>query len=70
MLSLLSAPVGQMLEIKWITCNQVISDFLDRCGLKQGESVRVVSSAGGSVIVAVDDIRIAIGRDIAERIKI
>lgn len=70
MLSLLSAPVGQMLEIKWITCNQVISDFLDQCGLKQGENVRVVSSAGGSVIVAVDDIRIAIGRDIAERIKI
>lgn len=70
MLSLATAPIGTIHQVKWITCEQMISEFLEEYGLIQGKDVQVVSSAKGSVIVAVGENRLAMGRDLAERIKV
>lgn len=70
MLSLASAPIGTVSPVKWITCEQIVKEFLEKYGLMQGENVQVVSAASGNVIVAVGGNRLAMDKDLAERIKI
>ncbi len=42
--------------------------FLNRLGFVEGNAVTVISEAAGNIIVGVLDARIAIGRDMANKI--
>lgn len=44
--------------------------FLESLGFVEGGTVTVVSEAGGSLIVNVKDSRVAIGRDMAQKILV
>ena len=44
--------------------------FLENLGFVTGVTVTVVSETGGNIIVNVKDARIAIGRDMANRIMV
>ncbi len=44
--------------------------FLENLGFVTGGTVTVVSETGGNIIVNVKDARIAIGRDMANRIMV
>lgn len=67
MLSLSLAPKGTSQIVKWNTCDD---DAARNLGLTPGAEVEVLSSCGGSVIVLVGDRRVALSRDIADRIKV
>ena len=44
--------------------------FLENLGFVTGSTVTVVSEAGGNLIVNIKDSRVAIGRDMANRIMV
>lgn len=70
MLSLSCVPVDTMQVIKWCVagdCDNISSEMLE---LLQGATVRVIASYFGNVIVSIGDVRIALGKDIADRIKV
>ena len=64
--------------IAWICSNQLgrrnISEetrkFLENLGFVQGATVTVVSEISGNMIVNVKDSRVAIGKDMANRIMV
>ena len=59
---------GEPMQIKKISGKEEVKKFLENLGFVAGGIVTVVSDIGGSVIVHVKDSRVAIGRDIANKI--
>jgi ferrous iron transport protein A len=59
---------GEPMQIKRIGGREEIKKFLENLGFVAGGIVTVVSDTGGSVIVNVKDSRVAIGRDMANKI--
>ena len=55
-------------SIKKISGKEEVKKFLENLGFVAGGIVTVVSDIGGSVIVNVKDSRVAIGRDMANKI--
>ena len=56
--------------IKRIGGKEETRRFLEKLGFVTGGRVTVVSETGGNIIVNVKDARIAIGRDMANRIMV
>lgn len=56
--------------IKRIGGKEETRRFLEKLGFVTGGTVTVVSETGGNIIVNVKDARIAIGRDMANRIMV
>ena len=67
-LSMVSA--GEPMRIKRVGGKAEVKKFLENLGFVAGGVVTVVSDIGGSVIVNVKDARIAIGRDMANKIMV
>lgn len=59
---------GELMQIKKISGKEEVKKFLENLGFVAGGIVTVVSDIGGSVIVNVKDSRVAIGRDMANKI--
>ncbi len=59
---------GEPMQIKKISGKEEVKKFLENLGFVAGGIVTVVSDIGGSVIVNVKDSRVAIGRDMANKI--
>ncbi len=59
---------GEPMQIKRIGGREEVKKFLENLGFVAGGIVTVVSDTGGSVIVNVKDSRVAIGRDMANKI--
>ncbi len=70
MLSLSCVPVDTVQTIKWCTANDCDNEFFEKIGLLPGATVKVITSYFGNVIVSVGDIRLALGKDMADRIKV
>lgn len=64
------SPVGKKQEIKWIIGNNEEMAAIRGMGMTEGSLVTVMSAFGGNVIVAIDELRYAIGRELAYRIKV
>ena len=61
---------GEENEIKRVGGKEETRRFLENLGFVQGEKVTVVSQIGGNVIVNVKESRVAIGKDMANKIMV
>ncbi len=61
---------GEANVIRKIGGKEETRKFLENLGFVAGGTVTVVSAAGGSIIVNVKDSRVAIGKDMANKIMV
>lgn len=64
------AKAGEPASIKKIGGKEDTRQFLENLGFVTGAAVTVVSTVGGNLIVNIKDSRIAIGKDMANRIMV
>ena len=64
------AKVGKEMKIKKITGKDDTIKFLNRLGLIEGHNVKIVSRVSGNVILNVKDTRVALDRQLSNRIII
>ncbi len=62
--------VGEPNAIRKVGGKEEIRRFLEKLGFVTGGEVTVVSVTGGNVIVNIKDSRVAIGRDMANKILV
>ena len=62
------AKSGEVNTIKKVGGREETRRFLEKLGFVTGGTVTVVSETGGNLIVNVKDARVAIGKDMANRI--
>ena len=70
MLPLTMASQGEPMTIKKIGGEQETKKFLETLGFVVGGTVTVVSEINGNMIVNVKDSRVAIGKDMANKIMV
>ena len=70
MLPLTMASQGEPVTIKKIGGKQETKKFLETLGFVVGGTVTVVSEINGNMIVNVKDSRVAIGKDMANKIMV
>ena len=70
MMPLTLAVVGEENTIKKIGGRQEVKTHLENLGFVAGGAVTVISTIGGNVIVNVKESRIAISREMAQKIMI
>lgn len=70
MLPLSMASQGEPVTIKKIGGKQETKKFLETLGFVVGGTVTVVSEINGNMIVNVKDSRVAIGKDMANKIMV
>lgn len=59
---------GESSVIKKVSGKEETRKFLEKLGFVTGSTVTVVSEIGGNIIVNVKDSRVAIGKDMANKI--
>lgn len=70
MLPLTMASQGEPVTIKKIGGKQETKKFLETLGFVVGGTITVVSEISGNMIVNVKDSRVAIGKDMANKIMV
>ena len=70
MLPLTMASQGEPVTIKKIGGKQETKKFLETLGFVVGGTITVVSEINGNMIVYVKDSRVAIGKDMANKIMV
>lgn len=70
MMPLTMVKTGEPATIKKVGGKEETRKFLEKLGFVTGGIVTVVSAVGGSLIVNIKDSRIAIGRDLANKIMV
>ena len=70
MMPLTMVNVGEKNTIKRVGGQEDTKKFLENLGFVIGGTVTVVSAIGGNVIVNVKDSRVAIGKDMANKIMV
>lgn len=61
---------GESAAIKRIGGKEEVKRFLENLGFVLGEEVKVVSSNGGNIIAQVKDSRVAVSKNIANKIMV
>ena len=64
------AAIGEENIIKKIGGNNEVKAHIENLGFVVGGAVKVLHTIGGNVIVSVKDCRIAIGRELAQKILV
>lgn len=64
------AKVGEPLEIKKVGGKTETRQFLEKLGFVVGGIVTVISEINGNIIVNIKDSRVAIGKDMANKIVV
>lgn len=70
MIPLSMAEAGQPQIIKRIGGNPEVKQHLETLGFNVGDEVCIVSTLGGNLIVKVKESRVAISREMAQRIMV
>ena len=70
MIPLTVADTGEAHIIKRISGNPEVKKHLEDLGFVAGASVTVISSMGGNLIVNIKEARVAISREMAQRIMV
>lgn len=70
MMPLTLADVGQENIIKKISGKQEIKKHLENLGFVVGGTVKIINTIGGNVIVNVKESRVAISKEMAQKIMI
>ena len=64
------AQMGEKNIIKKVGGKEETRKFLENLGFVVGSAVTIISEAGGNMIVNIKESRVAIGRDMANRIMV
>lgn len=64
------ANIGEILKIKKVGGKEETRQFLEGLGFVEGGMITVISDSNGSMIVNVKDSRVAIGKDMANKIVV
>ena len=70
MQALSNARQGESYTIKWMFGLPDVLDFLHRRHVEEGSTIRVIQQCRDSVIIGVQDIRLVLGYEVAEKIKV
>lgn len=70
MMPLSMAGSGEILSIQRIGGKAETKKFLENLGFTVGESVKVITETGGNLIVQVKEARVAISREMANKIMV
>lgn len=70
MMPLTMLNVGETNTIKKVGGKEETKRFLENLGFVVGDSITVLSDMGGNLIVYVKDSRVAIGKDMANKIMV
>ena len=70
MMPITLADVGEDLMIKKVGGNPDTRRFLENLGFVVGGEVKIVSEIGGNVIVNVKDSRVAVSKEMAQKIMV
>ena len=70
MMPLSLATVGEVNVIKKVNGKPEIKQHLENMGFVSGANVTVISEAQGNVIVNIKNVRVAIGKDMANKIMV
>lgn len=62
--------IGELHQIKKVGGRAETRQFLEKLGFVAGGSITVVADSNGSLIVNVKDSRVAIGKDLANKIVV
>ena len=65
-----STPIGQTVQLKKINADRRITHRLTELGLTPGVELSVIQDNGGPLLITVRGSRIAIGRDMANKIQV
>ena len=68
--SLANAKAGDVCTIKWMLGNLQALELIRGYDIKEGSQVQVIQKNLHDVVIGTDRVRLAIGSDVAERIKI
>lgn len=70
MQSLAEVQVGESCTIKWMFGNSGILEFMRSYDIKEGSLINVLQRGKTDMIIGKDNLRLAIGKEVAERIKV
>ena len=70
MMPLSMAKEGEPNVIKKVGCKEETRQFLENLGFVTGGMVTVISQMGGNLIVNIKESRVAIGKDMANKIMV
>ena len=70
MQSLSEARTGDICTIKWMLGNPEALEVLHSCSIEEGSQIRVIQQGPESMIIGTDQVRLALGHEVASRIKI
>lgn len=68
--SLINVKAGDSYTIKWMFGNPQVMDLIRSYDIKEGSRIRVIQKTIHDVVIGTDRVRLAIGSDVAERIKV
>ncbi len=68
--SLMDARTGQVCTIKWMTGDESAMDVIRGYDIREGTTIQVIQSTAKDVIIRKNSVRLALGSEIAGRIKI
>ncbi len=68
--SLSSVPVGQPVQLAKIEAGRRLKHRLTELGLTPGVTLTIIQKNGGPILISVRDSRIAIGREMANKIQV
>ena len=70
MMPLVFANIGEETMIKKVGGNSEVKQHLENLGFVTGGNITVIASNGGNIIVNVKDSRVAINRELANKIMV
>lgn len=70
MQSLTEAKAGEYCTIKWMFGAPEVLQFMRDRQIREGATIQVIQNSAGTLIIGTDRVRLAIGGEIAERIRI
>lgn len=70
MQSLAQAKAGDDYTIKWMFGAPQILEFLNEYGIREESDIRVFQQGKDGIIIGRDNVRLAIGEDVARRIQV
>ncbi|MEY8353976.1 FeoA family protein [Lachnospiraceae bacterium 54-53] len=68
--SLMNVAIGDTYTVKWLICDPRTEKLMQSYHIEEGSTVRVIRRCLGSVIIGMNDRRLAIGSEVAEGIKV
>lgn len=68
--SLINVKAGGSYTIKWMFGNPQVMDLIRSYDIKEGSRIRVIQKTIHDVVIGTDRVRLAIGSDVAKRIKV